>query len=67
MQEFDTIQQCTWEVYQLYTTAYRVNDHWRFVIQRLCFLASLLNYLESEKIGHQGEYGGTINFATYGQ
>lgn len=25
---------------------YRYNDHWRFVTQRLCFLASLLIFLE---------------------
>lgn len=25
---------------------YRYNDHWRFVTQRLCFLAALLIFLE---------------------
>ena len=28
----------------------RYSDHWRFVIQRLSFLASLLVYLESESL-----------------
>ena len=28
----------------------RYSDHWRFVIQRLAFLASLLVYLESDSL-----------------
>lgn len=26
---------------------YRYNDHWRYVTQRLCFLAALTVYLEA--------------------
>lgn len=26
---------------------YRYNDHWRFVTQRLCFLAALIVFLEA--------------------
>lgn len=29
---------------------YRFHDHWRFVTQRLCFLAALTVYLESEQL-----------------
>ncbi|KAI0241146.1 Translin [Lamellibrachia satsuma] len=29
---------------------YRYNDHWRFMMQRLCFLAALVVYLESERL-----------------
>lgn len=52
MQEFDYCTTVYLRGYQstLSTTAFRFNDHWRFVIQRLCFLASLLVYLESEKL-----------------
>ena len=39
---------------------YRFNDHWRFVIQRLSFLASLLIYLESDKLATKEEVAGLI-------
>jgi len=29
---------------------YRFHDHWRFVLQRLCFMAALIVYLESDEM-----------------
>lgn len=32
---------------------YRFHEHWRFVTQRLCFLASLIIYLEVKILVHK--------------
>jgi len=29
---------------------YRFHDHWRFITQRLCFLSSLIHYLQTEQL-----------------
>lgn len=34
---------------------YRFHDHWRFVMQRLCFLAALVTYLESNRLSTREE------------
>ena len=48
---------------------YRFHDHWRFVIQRLGFLAALTIYLETEKLATREEMaailGGKINFSVF--
>lgn len=47
----------------------RFNDHWRFVIQRLCFLATFIVYLESERMITREEcaemLGGRLHIAVH--
>lgn len=43
---------------------YRFNDHWRFVIQRLCFLAALIVYLETETMITREENAALLGIAT---
>ena len=39
-----------WKFHVKLVLSHRFHDHWRFVTQRLSFLAALLVYLESERL-----------------
>ena len=39
---------------------YRFNDHWRYVSQRFAFLATLLFFLESEKLAFHEDVAGVL-------
>lgn len=45
---------------------YRYSDHWRFITQRLCFIASLLIYLESQSLATREQVADLLGLASKG-